>query len=184
MLGYDPWLMTPREVARFRAACEGAGHASRPFLATRRRRVARTPGRAGLADPALALRFAGETSAAKRAGIAAGLAADGVDTSVLTAPNSIAWLLNVRGDDVENAPLALAFALLARDGRVQLFTDPRKLTAAAERHLGPKVAVKDLGGAGTGIGCSGAPQAHRAGRSRDRARMGFPAPAPRRRGYP
>ena len=65
------------------------------------------------------MRFAGETAAAKRAGIAAGLAADGVDACVLTAPDSIAWLLNIRGGDVDASPLPLAFAVIGRDGRVE-----------------------------------------------------------------
>ncbi len=143
VLGYDPWLLTPREVARFRAACEGAG--------ARLKALARNPidvvWRDRPAAPVspirpLPLRYAGETAAAKRAGIAAGLAADGVDACVLTAPNSIAWLLNIRGGDVDTSPLPLAFAVIGRDGRVDLFTDPRKVTAETARHLGPKVAVK------------------------------------------
>ena len=71
--------------------------------------------------------FAGESSAAKRARIAGIVKAKGADVALITAPDSIAWLLNVRGGDVPRTPFALAFALLRGDGHVDLFIDRRKL---------------------------------------------------------
>ncbi len=156
VLGYDPWLLTPRDVARFEDACKQAG--------AKLKALSRNPldavWRARPAAPIspifpLSLRFAGETSEHKRATIAAKLAADGADAVVLTQPDSIAWLLNVRGGDVENSPLPLAFAILAKDGRVQLFTDPRKLTAAAVAHLGAAVAVRPFADFGPALAALG-----------------------------
>jgi Xaa-Pro aminopeptidase len=144
VIGYDPWLLTPRDVARFDAACREAGARLKP--------LARNPIDAAWRDrPSpplapvvpLALRFAGEGAPAKRARLGSALAADGVDAAVLTAPDSIAWLLNIRGGDVENSPLPLGFAVLARDGKVQLFMDGRKVTGAALAHLGGAVTLRD-----------------------------------------
>src|SRR6185437_15204230 len=86
-------------------------------------------------------RFAGENSEAKRARLAERLAKDGVDAAVLTQPDAIAWLLNIRGGDVPHTPLPLSFALLHRDGNVELFADRRKLVPGLERHLGNAVSV-------------------------------------------
>jgi Xaa-Pro aminopeptidase len=87
------------------------------------------------------LRFAGESSAAKRAKVAAALADKKADAVVLTAPDSIAWLLNIRGGDVPHTPLPLSFAVLSRDASVDLFIDARKLTPGIEAYLGPEVRI-------------------------------------------
>src|SRR6185437_1551836 len=87
------------------------------------------------------LRFAGKSAAEKRQELAAALAAEGVDAAVLTAPDSIAWLLNIRGGDVERTPLPLSFAILRKEGEVDLFVDRRKLAPGLDRHLGNAVAI-------------------------------------------
>jgi Xaa-Pro aminopeptidase len=87
------------------------------------------------------LRFAGKSSADKRRETAATLAKDDIDAAVLTAPDSIAWLLNIRGGDVPHTPLPLSFAILHRDGTVDLFIDRRKLAPGLEAHLGNSVRV-------------------------------------------
>jgi len=88
------------------------------------------------------LRFAGKPAAEKRHEIAAALAANGVNAAVLTAPDSIAWLLNIRGGDVPRTPLPLSFAVLNDDASVELFIDRRKLVSGIESHLGNEVAVQ------------------------------------------
>ncbi|MGH7006687.1 MAG: M24 family metallopeptidase, partial [Alphaproteobacteria bacterium] len=90
-----------------------------------------------------ALEFSGKPSAEKRAEIATKLAADGAVAAVLTLPDSIAWLLNVRGGDVSHSPLPLSFAILKSDGGVDWFLDPRKRNAELARHLDGGVALRD-----------------------------------------
>ena len=141
-LGFDPWLLTPRAVGRFETACADAdarlvGVAKNPVDAAWAGRPAPplSPVRP------LPLRFSGLGSAEKRRDVAAGLAARGVHGAVISAPDSIAWLLNIRARDLEYAPLTLAFAIIARDRKVTLAIDPRKLTERARRHLGPEITV-------------------------------------------
>jgi Xaa-Pro aminopeptidase len=57
-------------------------------------------------------------------------------------PESIAWLLNIRGGDVPHTPLPLSFAILRRDGSVNLFIDRRKLARGLDRHLGNAVTIE------------------------------------------
>ncbi len=142
-LGYDPWLHTVGEVERYAAAAAKAGGS---LVA-----VADNPIDVIWHDqppPPLApvlpheLRFAGKPAAEKRHEIAAALAANGVNAAVLTAPDSIAWLLNIRGGDVPRTPLPLCFAVLNDDASVELFIDRRKLVSGIESHLGNEVAVQ------------------------------------------
>jgi Xaa-Pro aminopeptidase len=57
-------------------------------------------------------------------------------------PDSIAWLLNVRGADVPHTPLPLSFAIVRKAGTVDWFIDSRKLAPGLAAHLGNGVAVE------------------------------------------
>src|SRR4029453_18547592 len=68
-------------------------------------------------------------------------AKDAIDAAMLAAPDSIAWLLNVRGSEVAHTPLPLGFAIAHRAGAVDLFVDSAKLTPGLREHLGDGVHV-------------------------------------------
>src|SRR5581483_1690390 len=87
-------------------------------------------------------RFTGRDSADKRAEVARRLTERGLAAAVISAPDSIAWLLNIRGADVPRTPLPLAFATIDADGEVDLFIDRRKLAPGLETWLGNGVAVR------------------------------------------
>lgn len=88
------------------------------------------------------LAYAGRSSAEKRADIAAALARAGAGAMVLTQPDSIAWLLNIRGGDLPCTPVTLGFAVLDDEGRVTLCIAPEKLGPDVCAHLGPDVTVR------------------------------------------
>ena len=87
------------------------------------------------------VRFAGIDAGDKRQTIAARLAEKGADAAVLSAPDSIAWLLNVRGADVANSPLPHSFAIVHCGGGVDWLVDRRKLLPEVAAHLGNSVSV-------------------------------------------
>src|SRR5208282_903079 len=97
------------------------------------------------------LAYAGRDSRDKCQVLAGGLAAQAIDAVVLTAPDSIAWLLNIRGGDVPHTPLPLSFAILRQDGSVTLFIDRRKLVPGLDRHLGNSVAIEAPEGLGPAL---------------------------------
>jgi Xaa-Pro aminopeptidase len=151
-LAYDPWLHTPGELERYRAAVERAGGKLAALPDNPLDAVWRDQPPPPLAPVVVqAQSHAGETAADKRHRLAAGLAKAGVDAAILTAPDSIAWLLNIRGGDVPHTPLALAFAILHRDARVTLFIDRRKLAPGLLEHLGNEVAVVPPGALGAAL---------------------------------
>jgi Xaa-Pro aminopeptidase len=142
VVGYDPWLHTPNEVERLRTAAAKAGAALQPVADNPLDRVWSDRPPAPLAPVVPhSEAFAGESAASKRTRLAQVLAQAGVDAAALTMPESIAWLLNIRGGDVPHTPLPLSFAILHRDGAVALFIDRRKLAPGLERHLGNGVTV-------------------------------------------
>lgn len=86
------------------------------------------------------LAYAGETVASKVARLAGEMAKEGADVLVAGTLDEVAWLLNVRGEDVPNCPLATAYAVLERGrgegaARAVMFVDEGKLGAEARRHL-------------------------------------------------
>ncbi|MFN4129033.1 MAG: aminopeptidase P family protein [Paracoccaceae bacterium] len=141
-VGFDPWLHTADEIATLRAALEPAGLGMR---ATGNMVDAiwpdQPPAPCGLAF-AHPDALAGETSADKRARLAEGLRHAGQRAAVITLPDSICWLLNIRGADVPKNPVLQGFAILHDDGRVTLFTDPAKLDDPTRAHLGPQVSIR------------------------------------------
>jgi len=88
-----------------------------------------------------ALEHAGRTAAEKRADIAAKLREDGADAAVITMLDSIAWAFNIRGTDVDNTPVAHAFAVLRADESAALYIAPEKVTDDLRDHLGNGVEI-------------------------------------------
>lgn len=86
--------------------------------------------------------LAGEAHSAKRARIAQVLRTDGHAAAVLTLPDSIAWLLNVRGTDIARNPVPHGFAILHDTGHLTLFADPAKVDDALRHHLGPQITLR------------------------------------------
>ena len=159
-LGYDPWLHTPEGVKRLALAAAKAGGELVPVESNPLDAVWPDQPPAPLA-PVIALdrKFAGRVSEDKREAIAKSLAGEGIEAAVLTAPDSICWLLNIRGADVPRTPFALGFALLHRDGAVELFMDRRKFTPGLEAHLGNRVSVEAPEGFGPALDRLGAKSA-------------------------
>jgi Xaa-Pro aminopeptidase len=141
-LGFDPWLQTVDGYDRFARACQRAGGNFVPVESNPVDAVWRGRPPAPLA-PVLPhpVEFAGETSESKRGRIASTLAARNADVALITAPDSIAWLLNVRGGDVPRTPFALGFALVHADGHVDLYMDRRKIPDRTVSWLGNAVTL-------------------------------------------
>lgn len=89
---------------------------------------------------------AGQSASEKRAAVAEWLAERKLDAVVVSALDSIAWLLNIRGADVERTPVALSFVLAHADGTADLFIAPEKVTPALVQHLGNAVRIHDRDG--------------------------------------
>ena len=142
-IGYDAWL-------------HGIGWAEQAEAALAKKRITLVPlsdnpidavwedRPAPSAAPAApyAEELAGRNSADKRAAVADWLKAEGYDATVIAALDSVAWLLNIRGADVANTPVALSYVVVKADGTAELFIAPEKVTPALTQHLGNAVIVR------------------------------------------
>ena len=138
-VGFDPWLHTASEIARLSAALIVKGIKLRPLPKNPVDAIwgkARPKPPAGRVVPH-PIQFSGESAADKIAGLQKRLKDDGQHAVVLTLPDSICWLLNIRGSDVAHNPIVLAFAIVPVNGKAELFIDPEKLDRDAKAHLVP-----------------------------------------------
>ena len=151
-LGYDPWLHTLDGVARLSAAAEAAGGALVALAENPLDKIWTDQPPAPI-TPVVPhdLGYAGQSIREKRIAIAETLVKDAQDAVVLSSPESIAWLLNIRGGDVPRTPLPLSFAILNREASVDLYLDERKLTPATREHLGNAVSVHSREALGSAI---------------------------------
>ncbi len=161
-LGIDAMLHTVREVRRLRSVCEEAGAElvtlnENPVDAVWEDRPAAPVGQVSLYP----LELAGKASGDKIAEIQAVLKEKKADACVLTQPDSIAWLFNIRGSDVEHTPLPLSFATVPSSGKPSLFIDGRKLSNSVRDALSEltdlaepstfKTGLSDLGKSGAKV---------------------------------
>jgi Xaa-Pro aminopeptidase len=142
VIGFDPWLHSRDEIEKLQKSFEDTG-----ITLSRSRNMLDRIWNERPAPPAGPIRIhpaalAGETSAAKRARLAEGLRKAGHKAAVLTLPDSICWLLNIRGADVPRTPLVQAFAILHDDARLTLFLDPARVDADLAAHLGEGVSLR------------------------------------------
>jgi Xaa-Pro aminopeptidase len=156
-IGYDPWLHTVDGLTRLRAGCDRAGAELVPVEPNPLDNVWHDQPAEPIAPVEVhGSDYAGRNSADKRRDVARVLADSGAGAAVLTAPDSIAWLLNIRGGDLPNTPVTLCFAIAAADGGVALFIDPRKLPPKTVAHLGKDVTVRPIGEFGAALADWGA----------------------------
>lgn len=78
--------------------------------------------------------LAGEDVESKISRVVDALDAADADGLLITALDEIAWLLNLRGSDVDYTPVVIAFAYVSEDERV-LFIDSEKVTPEVKDHL-------------------------------------------------
>ncbi len=141
-VAYDPWLHTKDEIEKLETALEGSGitlSATENFVdAVWSDRPPPPAGKVTLFPDELA----GLTAAEKRAAAAQALREAGHAAAVLTLPDGVNWLLNIRGEDIPRNPIVQAMAILHADGRVNLFIAEEKLSDEARAALGPEVEVR------------------------------------------
>lgn len=140
-VAYDPWLHVTDQVTKLAAQLAQNGISLAPthnlIDAIWTDQPAPPKGRIDIHP----FEFAGETSDDKRQRLADALRQEGQNAAVLSAPDSIAWMLNIRGSDIARTPVALLFAILRDDGSAVLFVDQARLDVATRAHLGEAVEV-------------------------------------------
>jgi Xaa-Pro aminopeptidase len=127
-VGYDPALHSVKEIERLAATLAKSGIKLEP--------VGQNPIDAMWEDrpkpPAAPIvlhpiEFAGKSAQEKIEAVQAALKQEKQDVVLLTLLDSIAWLFNIRGEDIKHIPVALAYAIVPVTGRPTLYIDPAKV---------------------------------------------------------
>ena len=142
-IGYDPWLHTPSEIKDLEEKLK-AGARLAPVHNLVDRIWPDRPGAPVTPVEFLGHNRAGKTSADKLADLRKALADEGADATVLTLPESICWLFNMRGRDVPNTPFVLGFAIIPRKGKPTFYVDKAKITGPLKKGLEGIAAIADV----------------------------------------
>jgi Xaa-Pro aminopeptidase len=145
VLGFDPKLHTSVAIDELTKDLEARRIKLKPVSTNL---VDRVWGRARPTPPQgrvvpHALEYAGKPAREKLAELQATLKKDGEDAVVVTAPDSIAWLFNIRGSDVAHNPVVLATAFVPARGKAELFIDKAKVGPEARAHLAPLARISE-----------------------------------------
>ncbi len=142
-LGYDPMLHTIAEAGRYREACAAIGAT---LVAHSGNLIDEIwddqPARKSLPLFLQPEKYAGRSAKAKLADMAKAIAEQGADHAFLAEPSSVAWVFNLRGRDVAYTPVVLAFALLHRSGKAELFAENAALPADVRKALNTLVTFR------------------------------------------
>jgi Xaa-Pro aminopeptidase len=144
-LGFDPWLHAPSTMDELAKELKGKRI---KLKALPKNPIDRIWGRARPAPPRgpvipHPMKYAGKSAEDKLAELQTTLKKDGQDAVILTFPDSIAWLFNIRGSDVAHNPVVLAFAIVPSSGKAELFVDAAKIGPEARSHLAPLAKISE-----------------------------------------
>ncbi|WP_342361312.1 aminopeptidase P family protein [Terrarubrum flagellatum] len=140
-LGFDPWLVTSDGRKKFELAAKKAGGSvvaleRNPLDAVWKDRPPAPRAPVFAQDAA----FAGEDAASKLKRVREALAKERCAALVVSDPHSLCWLFNIRGGDVGHTPLALGYAVVAKDEAI-LFMDAGKLDASMRGSLSAQARI-------------------------------------------
>jgi Xaa-Pro aminopeptidase len=143
-IGYDPWLHTRDWVKKAKEALASRGAELVPVGENPIDKIWIDRPEASKAKLVVQPdQYAGRSAAEKRTDIAEWLDKHDADAAVLSALDSIAWAFNVRGQDVTHTPVALAYAIVNKDGTADLFVAGEKVGPDVRQHLGNGVRLHD-----------------------------------------
>ena len=135
-IGYDPMLHTLVEVEKFSKICREKSAKFVPVWENLVDKIWKDQPNPPLGKVSIhPVKFSGESTKKKIRRIQKEIEKKSADVAVLTLPDSIAWLFNIRGNDISHTPVALSFALIPTKGRCTLFIDKRKITKSVRQKL-------------------------------------------------
>jgi Xaa-Pro aminopeptidase len=133
-IGFDPWLHAAAQITTLAQELQGTGIELAQCDNLIDRIWQDQPEPPMMPVQPHPLDYAGEAAAQKCERLAQGLSQAGHQAALITLPDSIMWLLNIRGADIARNPVAHGFAILHSDARVDLFMASKKLQQLSD-HL-------------------------------------------------
>jgi Xaa-Pro aminopeptidase len=144
-IGFDPWLVTESQIESWKkttAALPVTWQAmENPVDGIWKDRPAAPAGEVELQP----LSLAGKSFEDKRSELLQWLGAHHADAAMLTLPDGINWLLNIRGSDIPFNPLLLAYLKIEKSGESTLYISGHTFVQSVDEYLkSQQVAVVDI----------------------------------------
>lgn len=144
-IGYDLWLHTPGQIQKIEEALADTeveliaydGHLIDKVWQDQ-------PSRPTNPISVFPNEIAGRTSLEKRENISKTLQEEDHAACLITVGDSICWLLNIRGSDIDYSPLCLSYALLYADGSVDWFISGRAVSDSVKKHIGQGLRIYEF----------------------------------------
>ena len=135
-LGIDPWLHSPAEVRKLEKALVGIGGSlvllpANPVDQLWSDRPAEPLGAVAIQKE----EHAGKLAKDKIAEIVSLVREKEASAVLITDPSSVAWIFNIRGDDVPHTPHPLSRAIIPAEGKPEIFLDQLKTGIESAAYL-------------------------------------------------
>ncbi len=128
VIGYDPKLHSRQSLYELRKACKIKGAHIKSMQGNPIDILWEDQPRPPLSPVYIHdLKYSGQSVLEKCSEVRKKIITYNADAAMIVSADSLAWLLNIRGGDVPNCPLALGFAIINQDGLIKLFMDKRKI---------------------------------------------------------
>ena len=135
VIAYDPWLVTINQLKSFEKAAKKANCALKPVENLIDRIWQDQPAKPVGTVELHHIKHSGKSASDKIKQIQKSISDKECDFTVLTDPASLAWLFNIRGNDVVHNPLALGFAIIFANDKPMIFMEAAKLGDIAKAAL-------------------------------------------------
>lgn len=137
IIGFDPFLHTIREIEKLSDQISEKEIKLKPIAKNLVDRVwGKERPKPPVGQVALQpLKYSGRNAEDKISDIQKVLQSENQSATVLTLPDSIAWLFNIRGSDIPHNPVALAYAIIPARGKPSLFIHLEKLSSDVKKYL-------------------------------------------------
>jgi len=127
-VGFDPWLHTVSEIEKTQTDLSDTGIRLKPIGNQIDKIWNDQPGNPVSKAFVYEAKYCGHSHKDKRSDLAKVLKRNNQSATVITLPENIAWLLNVRGTDVAHVPIIHCLGILHVDASFDLFVDEDKIT--------------------------------------------------------
>lgn len=139
VIGYDPRLHTPREIK----ALKDKGLRVKALAANPLDAVWKDRPRAPSAKVELfPLSSAGIAAKDKLDQVANTLQEKHLEAAIISLPDSIAWMLNIRSSDIPHIPVALSYAIAYANGTLDWFIDGARVGEDVQKSFGNRVSIR------------------------------------------
>jgi len=137
-IGFDPWLHSLSEIEKTQNELADLGIKLRPIANPIDKLWKDQPNNPTSKAFVYDIKYSGQSHKEKRISLANQLKQKNHAATIITLPENIAWILNIRGNDIAHVPIVQSVGILYSDSSFDLFINLEKV-ADIKSHLGTEV---------------------------------------------